>query len=1042
MVLLQNRYIRSTGSKVVNISNPLHAKISQIQESIERSSAVLRGYFLSDNNTLKEERGIIWDLEISPALKKIEEIAKELSPEEKRSIDALGLRLRELRYLQGELELYYEQHRSNVHWLKNNTPDSIKAIQEILLSEQEVRLHLENEIIHTLRPLKVEIKNMLAPLSTAQSASFSEDVAIIDQGISQANNILLLITGIFGGMTLFITILSLKNIQRSIAVPIQQLDTLAQGVINDEKVHCNNELQTIVQAGHTLKENIQKAITFATAVGKRQFDTPFEPSSPHDMLGNALIEMRELLKEAAIEEEKRSWSDRGLAHFTEVLRTSQEDLSVLCQNMINELVRFLNGIQGGIYLYTKDGQEEYLKLWASCGYSKANKNREVIHLDGHFAEGLIGQVYLTGETTYLDELPKDYSPIRSGLGESTPKSLLIIPMKVGETCKGIIEIASTFSLSQHEINFVQRLGNSLIHTLQGIQNAEKNKILLEESLKSRKLLATQEEITRKHVEKLSKTQEETRQRQEELESLQKDLEKEVRKRTQELENTLQRFHLATKGTSEGLWECILPIGIEINEMTVFWWSEQFKRLLGYENNQLEHELGSFLECLLPNERPLFTKELNAFIRQKDPSKQFTKEIYLHHKQGHMQWFRFIGAISILEDKKIQFAGLIKDLYAEKSLQANQDILANREAQLQSLLNNSSDRMMMLNKEFKIIMMNNAQKDAFKKQGLKIRERKSVLWETIPEHEHDSYKTIVEDTFMGIPHAKNITLGKGNSIQHFIVQFAPVYDRVNSIIGLSITSRDVTPYKQSQLQAEKALQKLQTVLDNYDAEVYIKDTTGKYLMADQTFCDRINKQQFEVIGKTDIDLFPEYLVKIIWESDQKVIQQKKAMTTQYISKSGQLYEFTKFPLFGEHGRVESVCSFGRQLEQDTTMKYPLSSSQTCIPGIIIERKRQSPDILKIKGGQLDLSDSLHTDEQCLQIPLEQYKLYQEALKTIDKAFQQKGNYTVKYQLPNKTHTPRLYMEQGIIIEQEDGSLSASAYLTDITALRPSSHHHNN
>ena len=46
--------------------------------------------------------------------------------------------------------------------------------------------------------------------------------------------------------------------------------------------------------------------------------------------------------------------------------------------------------------------------------------------------------------------------------------------------------------------------------------------------------------------------------------------------------------------------------------------------------------------------------------------------------------------------------------------------------------------------------------------------------------------------------------------------------------------------------------MQMLINNYDAEVYIKDLDGKYLMADETFCQQLDKMHFEVIGKTDYE----------------------------------------------------------------------------------------------------------------------------------------------------------------------------------------------
>jgi methyl-accepting chemotaxis protein len=56
-------------------------------------------------------------------------------------------------------------------------------------------------------------------------------------------------------------------------------------------------------------------------------------------------------------------------------------------------------------------------------------------------EGLIGQVAVTGQTLYLDEIPEGYIKIISGLGSASPRYLLIVAAKNENAVTGVIELA-------------------------------------------------------------------------------------------------------------------------------------------------------------------------------------------------------------------------------------------------------------------------------------------------------------------------------------------------------------------------------------------------------------------------------------------------------------------------------------------------------------------------------------------------------------------------------------------------------------------------
>ncbi|MBF9266420.1 chemotaxis protein, partial [Acidovorax cattleyae] len=52
---------------------------------------------------------------------------------------------------------------------------------------------------------------------------------------------------------------------------------------------------------------------------------------------------------------------------------------------------------------------------------------------------------------------------------------------------------------------------------------------------------------------------------------------------QELAEALTRFDLVNKSASEGLWDMRYPADGNVEPGTPFWWSDQFRKLLGYQD---------------------------------------------------------------------------------------------------------------------------------------------------------------------------------------------------------------------------------------------------------------------------------------------------------------------------------------------------------------------------------------------------------------------------------------------------------------------------
>jgi len=96
-------------------------------------------------------------------------------------------------------------------------------------------------------------------------------------------------------------------------------------------------------------------------------------------------------------------------------------------------------------------------------------------------EGLAGQVWMEKETTFLKRIPESYVKITSGLGEASPKSILIVPMKQNDVVFGIIELASFQIYEQYQIEFVEKLAEVIAATLSSVKVATHTKLLLQES---------------------------------------------------------------------------------------------------------------------------------------------------------------------------------------------------------------------------------------------------------------------------------------------------------------------------------------------------------------------------------------------------------------------------------------------------------------------------------------------------------------------------------------------------------------------------------
>ncbi len=336
-----------------------------------------------------------------------------------------------------------------------------------------------------------------------------------------------LIVGIIGIllMALVIAIIG-RNITNPLTKITELLNHLAKGHIDEKmriKIETGDEIEEMTDALNSSIDGLNKKVEFANLIGQGKLNQEFDLLSDKDVLGESLIEMRNSLVKAEkedgkrkIEDEKRRWTNEGLATFADILRQNNDNLENLATEIILNLVGYLKANQGGIFILNDNDKENiHFDLLSAYAFDR----RKFLQKQIEMGEGLIGTCAIEKKTIYMTEIPQDYMEITSGLGGANPNSLLIVPLKIEENVLGVLEIASFNIFEKHEIEFVEKLAESIASTFSSVRVNIRTSELLERSQQQAEEMAAQEEEMRQNMEELQATQEESTRKGAEMEGL-------------------------------------------------------------------------------------------------------------------------------------------------------------------------------------------------------------------------------------------------------------------------------------------------------------------------------------------------------------------------------------------------------------------------------------------------------------------------------------------------------------------------------------------
>ncbi len=144
---------------------------------------------------------------------------------------------------------------------------------------------------------------------------------------------------------------------------------------------------------------------------------------------------------------------------------------------------------------------------------------------------------------------------------------------------------------------------------------------------------------------------------------------------------------------------------------------------------------------------------------------------------------------------------------------------------------------------------------------------------------------------------------------------PVRDEDGHVVFLIPEGRDITDRKQAEERLRESEARLQAILDNAPAVIYLKDTHARYLLVNRRFNEIFHLQREEVVGRTDYDLFPDEIADRFRNNDLKVLISEAALECEEVAlhdDGPHDYLSVKFPLADSAGEVYAVCGISSDI----------------------------------------------------------------------------------------------------------------------------------
>ncbi|CAN5755505.1 HAMP domain-containing protein [soil metagenome] len=377
----------------------------------------------------------------------------------------------------------------NVNWMASNLTSQVRGIAKVVTAVANGDLTQE---------LRVEVKGEIATLADTINGMTNTLATFADQVTNVAREVG--VEGKLGGQA---------------RVPG------AAGIWRDLTANVN-------QLAANLTTQVRAIADVATAVTKGDLTRSIAVEAQGEVaeLKDNINEMIRNLRDTTRKNMEQDWLKTNLAKFSRMLQ-GQRDLAAVSQLILSDLAPLVTAHHGVFYLMDTSGDGTALKLLASYAY----KDRKSLASEFRVGEGLVGQCAVDRRMLLVNSVPEDYVQISSGLGEASPRNIVVLPVLFEGEVRAVLELATFDEFDEIRLTFLEQLAETIGIVLNTIGANMRTEELLRQSQALTENLQSQQDVlteTNKRLEQqtrsLQQSEELLREQQDELQRTNAELE--------------------------------------------------------------------------------------------------------------------------------------------------------------------------------------------------------------------------------------------------------------------------------------------------------------------------------------------------------------------------------------------------------------------------------------------------------------------------------------------------------------------------------------
>lgn len=388
------------------------------------------------------------------------------------------------------------------------------------------------------------------------------------------------------------------------------------------------------------------------------------------------------------------------------------------------------------------------------------------------------------------------------------------------------------------------------------------------------------------------------------------------KAEKDLKESEERFALAIEASEHGIWDW----NVETDEI---FYSEQWKKQIGYTDNELKNEFNTWIEHLHPDDKEYCLNAVQSYLN--NPVEHFMLEFRFRHKDGTYRWIHSKAAsIKNHEGKVIRMFGSHTDITEQKKAER---ALKKSEEDFRNLIELSPVAMVIIH-EWKTIYFNPSAIQLF---GAKTKDE--LLNRHIFDFVHTDYKELAienskilsEKGYVEMQEQKYLKID--GSILDVETQAKSI--KFNNESATLVVINDITERKKAEKALIESEEKYRVLLENSGIGIGVYDLEGRVIMFNQKALQNMGGKMEDYLGKSFIEIYGEEAGSIYLKRLQDAIKSDINLEYEdnFISKSGEYWFLSNYTkIKNSEGKIIAIQILSHDITERKKTDEALQASE--------------------------------------------------------------------------------------------------------------------